>query len=317
MDDYMIDEFLIEANEMFELAEIGLLNIDKGQDFDPNFNQIFRSFHNLKGAAGMFNLEDLQSHMHKIETLFESTRDKGVISKNEIDFFLDSIDAARATLNKDEVQFDYVDSLTELTSNDSSAKGTHEEKIKKAQEHVEKRIEHQNNPLVFVVDDEIDIVEILTFGLETEGYRVVGFTNGQDLIKELHQEPDLILSDIKMPHIDGVKLLKEVHEITPEVPFIFFSGFITKEVMLESLPLGAQGFLEKPIDLGYVKSISRLAINRYRAKKLLEKSVDYILYQFSDLDKYLEASGKENIRNTLKIELETILEQKKIIKSAA
>lgn len=314
MDEYMVDEFLIEANEMFELAEVSLLNIDKGEDFDSNFNQIFRSFHNLKGAAGMFNLADLQEHMHKVETLFESTRDAGQISKKEIDFFLDSIDAARSILNKEDYNFTVVASLNELEEQTDSS---HKDKIEKRIETVEKSVSNKNSPLVFVVDDEVDIVEILQFGLESEGYRVMGFTCGDELIKNLHEDPDLILSDIKMPKIDGLGLLKEVHSLTPDIPFIFFSGYITKEVMLEALPLGAQGFLEKPIDLDYVRSISKVAINRYRAKKLLEKSIDYILYQFSDLDKYLESTGQESIRTALKIELENILEQKRILKTAA
>jgi CheY-like chemotaxis protein len=318
MDDYMVEEFLIEASEMFELAEVSLLNIDKGEDFDENFNQIFRSFHNLKGAAGMFNLARLQEHMHKVETLFESTREIGSISKKEIDFFLDSIDAARSILNNEDVDFHIVSQLTELEALDEvQSNEVYKEKIEKVKEVVESSIKKKNSPLVFVVDDEIDIVEILQFGLESEGYRVKGYTNGEALLNDLHDEPDLILSDIKMPEIDGLALLKKVHEMTPEVPFIFFSGYITKEVMLDALPLGAQGFLEKPIDLNYVKSISRMAINRFRAKKLLEKSVDYIMYQFSDLDKYLESTGQENIRRTLKIELENLLEQKRVMRKSA
>ncbi|WP_127716519.1 response regulator [Halobacteriovorax sp. HLS] len=315
MEDAMIDEFLIEADEMFELAEVGLLNIDKGESFDVNFNQIFRSFHNLKGAAGMFGLELLQEHMHKVETLFESTRDIGKISKKEIDFFLDAVDVARDILKGEDVDFVVVDKLSDLDQEVTLS--VHVDKIKKVKEAVEHSVINKNTPLVFIVDDEEEIVEILSFALESEGYRVKGYTNGHDLVEDLEEDPDLILSDIKMPEIDGLKLLKEVHAVHPEIPFIFFSGFITKEVMMESLSYGAQGFLEKPIDLEYVKKMARLAINRYRSKKLLEKSIDYIMYQFSDLDKYLEESGKENVRRTLKTELEIILEQRKNLKNAA
>jgi len=316
IDDSMIEEFYVEALEMFEMAEVGLLNIDKGEDFEGNFNLIFRSFHNLKGAAGMFNLQELQSHMHKLETLFEETKKLNNLSKVQIDFFLDGVDCAKSLLEGEAPEFTFVNKIEEL---DTVEENTiqHEEKVKRAIVDINKFEEKKNSPLVFIVDDEPVIVELLSEALKDTGYRIEGYSDATELLNNLDKSPDLVLSDIKMPGLDGLRLLEKINSIKPNLPLVFISAYITKEAIFEALSLGAQGFIEKPINIDYVLKISSLVIRRYKAHKLLNKSIDYMLYQYSDLDKYLEESGKENIRKSLKNDLESILEQRKILKSVS
>ncbi|OUR96121.1 hypothetical protein A9Q84_07090 [Halobacteriovorax marinus] len=316
IDDSMKEDFYIEALEMFEMAEVGLLNIDRGEGFEENFNLIFRSFHNLKGAAGMFDLQALQAHMHKLETLFEETKSECRLSKVQIDFFLDGVDCAKLLLEGKESSFSFVDHMTDLNDVKLNAK-VHEEKVEKAHKEIDLFEDRKNQSLIFVVDDEPVIVEILTDALQNADCKIVGFNSGKELLENLDQNPDLILSDIKMPELDGLNLLKRLSEIRMDLPLIFISGYITKDAMVEALSLGAQGFVEKPIDIDYVKKITSLVIRRYKAHKLLNKSIDYMLYQFSDLDSYLEESGKENIRKSLKNDLESILEQRKILKAVS
>jgi FixJ family two-component response regulator len=85
------------------------------------------------------------------------------------------------------------------------------------------------------------------------------------------------------------------------------SGAITKERVLELIKYDVCGFIEKPFLEEDVKGIVDRAFNISQLNTLLSKSINYILYQFSDLDSYLKQIGKENIRVTLKEELKNII----------
>lgn len=327
LDDSMLDEFRVEAAEMFEEAEAGLLNIDRGEDFSENYNLIFRAFHSLKGAAGMFGLEALQGHMHKLENLFEQIKSHGEIPKAMVDYLLDGVDAARSILDGEEVSFVHQD-LSDFTG-EEVAQATEEVSVEQApveevatpvqeaephRHEAPEKFDYQEG-LVYIVDDEPEICEVISEILESENFVTKSFTSGKDLLKSLEERtPEAILSDINMPELSGVELLSEVHKQDHEIPVLFISAFVTKEIMLEALNYGAYGFIEKPFENVMIISSTRNAVKKSRASKLLNKSIDYILYQFSDLDAYLEKEGKDSIRMALKKDLEIILEQKKLLK---
>jgi hypothetical protein len=85
--------------------------------------------------------------------------------------------------------------------------------------------------------------------------------------------------------------------------------------MLDALSNGAYGFIEKPFNEVYLKSICDNAFEKSMTKRLLQKSINYILYQFSDLDNYLKDQGKDSLRISLKQELTNILDQQKKLKA--
>jgi len=323
-DEFMLDEFKVEAAEMFEEAEQGLLSIDRGEDFFNNYNSIFRAFHSLKGAAGMFGIDKLQAHMHKLESFFESLKDESYLTKEEVDYFLDGVDASKALLDGQEIDFQYMTERSESGGEETKVvndKTTEEVKpsvtpINKAKrlENIEKKSEHAG--VIFIVDDEPDIVDIIVSILTKENYEIHKFTEASKLISALDDvKPDCILSDIKMPDLDGMQMLEKISEIAENVPVIFISAYITKDIMIKGLSNGAYGFIDKPFEETFVIPIVRNAVNRRQALKLLTKSIDYILYQFSDLDTYLKETGKESVRQTLKTDISNILEQRKILVS--
>lgn len=102
-----LQEFKTEALELLETAEKSLLKLDEGAAFEPEYNAIFRTFHNLKGAAGMMEFVALQSHMHSLENILTKFKETGSIPKEHIDLFLRGIDATRTILEGKEVQFSF------------------------------------------------------------------------------------------------------------------------------------------------------------------------------------------------------------------
>ena len=317
-DDSMIEEFKIEAQEMFETSEDGFLKIEKGEDFIQNYNLIFRAFHSLKGAAGMFGLDALQSHMHKLESLFEAQKSNGKLDKAQIDYFLNGIDVAKSLLEGEEASFKYysIEEFKKISQQNVEAK----EKptpVEAARPVVKPAPQMSNKRgLFYIVDDEQQILDILSGLISDLNFAVKTFKSAKELLAEVEDDaPDVILSDIKMPEMSGDQLIKEIRNKDIDTPVIFISGYISKEVMLEALSYGAYGFIEKPFNEVYLKSICDNAFEKTMTKRLLQKSINYILYQFSDLDQYLKEQGKESLRASLKQELTNILNQQKKLKA--
>jgi CheY-like chemotaxis protein len=102
---------------------------------------------------------------------------------------------------------------------------------------------------ILVVDDEFDIVDVLSDLLTAEGYRVVTAGNGREgLARAAETRPDLILLDRMMPVVDGAEMLRLLHE-DPEltsIPVVMMSAAEGRRLSQE---LGCADFLKKPFDL--------------------------------------------------------------------
>ena len=104
---------------------------------------------------------------------------------------------------------------------------------------------------VLLIEDDHNIRENTAEMLELSGFHVIVAENGQEGIQELTKiKPDVILCDIKMPHLDGFSVLtkfKEIKEIA-HVPFIFFSASVEKKEVEQAFALGIDGYIRKPFD---------------------------------------------------------------------
>ena len=101
---------------------------------------------------------------------------------------------------------------------------------------------------VLIVDDEPDIIEIVQFAIENEGYETLTASNAKEALAVFDQsEVDLIISDVRMPGGDGIELLDGVMERENSKPVIFVTGFSDLSVP-EALDRGAAAVFSKPID---------------------------------------------------------------------
>jgi len=112
---------------------------------------------------------------------------------------------------------------------------------------------------ILLVDDEEPIRIILRLSLEDLGYEIATAANGRealDLIPEF--APDVVLSDIKMPGMDGIELLKAIKTSYPDIEVIMISGHGDMELAIKSLQLEATDFLTKPVrDVILQRALSR------------------------------------------------------------
>ena len=108
-----------------------------------------------------------------------------------------------------------------------------------------------SRPTILVVEDEKAILEIITFFLEDEGYRVVQALNGEAALSLLRvAQPDLIISDIRMPGMDGFAFCEAVRANPDfgQLPFIFLTGRDERADVRRGMGLGADDYLTKPFE---------------------------------------------------------------------
>jgi two-component system alkaline phosphatase synthesis response regulator PhoP len=102
---------------------------------------------------------------------------------------------------------------------------------------------------ILVVDDEADIVRMLKYNLEKEGYEVITASNGKAAIEKAHTRPDLIVLDVMMPQMDGWEVIRQLKRTqdTASIPVLFLTAKGTEIDEVLGLELGADDYIIKPI----------------------------------------------------------------------
>lgn len=121
-------------------------------------------------------------------------------------------------------------------------------------------------PRILVVDDEESIREFLQIMLKKEGYEISLAEDGQKAIEILQKKTfDMVISDLQMPHVTGMELLKHVKENYPDLVFMMITAFGTTENAVEAMKMGAYDYLTKPFKLDEVRLVVQ---NALRAQNL-------------------------------------------------
>ena len=122
------------------------------------------------------------------------------------------------------------------------------------------------NNKVWIVDDDQSIRWVLERALLKEQLEPISFENAQDLLQRLGTDrPDVIISDIRMPGLDGLALLEEIKHKTPDVPVIIMTAFPDLGRVVSSFQGGAYEYLPKPFDIDELLSLVKRAMQRYPA----------------------------------------------------
>ena len=121
---------------------------------------------------------------------------------------------------------------------------------------------------ILVVDDDRSMREFLEILLDREGYEVVSAANGKtamDLCKR--QKFDLVITDLKMPKVSGIDLMKNIKEISPETMVILITAYASGETAIEAMQEGAHDYLEKTFDVEDLKSAVKDALSKKGVKE--------------------------------------------------
>ena len=128
---------------------------------------------------------------------------------------------------------------------------------------------------VWVADDDRSIRWVLEKALAKEGYVVSSFDSGEKLLDRLaHDTPNLIISDIRMPGMDGIRLLDEIKQRSARVPVIVMTAYSDVERAVSAFQGGAFEFLSKPFDVDEMVGLVRRALRPQQSERLQDKSGD-------------------------------------------
>ncbi|HSW39529.1 MAG TPA: sigma-54 dependent transcriptional regulator [Acidobacteriota bacterium] len=121
---------------------------------------------------------------------------------------------------------------------------------------------------ILLVDDEPNIIEVLEIALVDEGMKVLTSRSGREALAILRDNDiDLVVSDIKMPDISGVELLREARTFTPDTVFIMITAFADTETAIEALQHGACDYITKPFRIEDLRGVLRRALARNVRRK--------------------------------------------------
>lgn len=116
---------------------------------------------------------------------------------------------------------------------------------------------------LLIVDDEQSYRQLLSLVFEGDGHHIRTAMNGRDALEKLQAEPaDVIISDVKMPDMDGIELLRAVREFLPDTGMVMMTAFATVDTAREAFKLGADDFIQKPFDVEELKLIVKKALDK-------------------------------------------------------
>lgn len=118
---------------------------------------------------------------------------------------------------------------------------------------------------ILVVDDERDMRLLLRYQLEQEGYQIAEASDGKVALRVLQEcSPGVIITDVRMPFMSGLELLREVKQAAPNIEVIVATGYAEVETAIECLRAGAFDLVRKPFDIHEMYSCVARAVDRYR-----------------------------------------------------
>lgn len=328
-DESEIEEFKVETEELLDTGEEALIASESGKDFNSQYDSIFRTFHSIKGAAGMIGIDPLQSLMHNLENNLTTCKGVG-ITKEQATYFLNGIDAARKILHGETAEFDETfptetssaagSSPAPSPSTQTSAQPTPSPSTQSSAEPASRasppKPSKDQKGLIYIVDDESQILDILQEITTEAGFSCETYEDGNVMLEALKtRRPDVVLTDMKMPTISGLDLLKEIRKSDPDLPVVFLSAYLTIDILSDAIAHGVHSALKKPCDEVEMLNVLNSAYKRSQITKLLNKSINLIMYQFSDLVEFLEKEGKTDIANSLNSEIKDMLVLRKKIRT--
>ncbi|GFE62530.1 sigma-54 dependent transcriptional regulator [Geobacter sp. AOG2] len=138
-------------------------------------------------------------------------------------------------------------------------------------------------PKILIIDDDTSLRRVLEYNLQEAGYQIVAAASGEEGLRLFGEEaPALVITDMKMPGMDGLQVLKAVKERSPETLVMIITAFGTVDIAVEAMKLGAYDYITKPFNrdelrltVGKALQFTGLAAENKRLKNQLADRSDF------------------------------------------
>ena len=156
---------------------------------------------------------------------------------------------------------------------------------------------------ILIVDDEDDIIDLLQYNLEQEGYRTLSAKNGLDGIDVARQEkPDLIILDVMMPGINGIEVCRRLRQdaYLRHTPILMLTARTEEETQVQGLDVGADIYFSKPISIPVLSSQIRALLRTSTRGETPPDTLTIHNLQI-DRDRYLVYIERENVAEEVRL----------------
>jgi len=157
-------------------------------------------------------------------------------------------------------------------------------------------VDSDSLPRVLVVDDEPSVVEVFREFLSGEGYALSVALSGEEAVRLIPEiKPDLVLTDINLPGLSGLEVMRFAKRVDPEVAVIVVTGYASASTAIDALREGAYDYVTKPFDLDDVQQIVERGIANRRLKAINRRLVEE-LSQKNEILQHHEHELREKVR---------------------
>jgi len=153
---------------------------------------------------------------------------------------------------------------------------------------------------ILVVDDEKDIVDLLSYNLSKEGFAVITARNGKEALEKVKQKPELIILDVMMPEMNGLQVIQELKKDkkTASIPVLLLTAKGSETDEIVGLEIGADDYIVKPVKIG--KIVARVHAVLRRQDQAAQKTIPQIdIITIKDLEinvsSYTASIGKQKL----------------------
>jgi DNA-binding NtrC family response regulator len=138
---------------------------------------------------------------------------------------------------------------------------------------------------ILVADDEVALLELLTLALTGPETEVEGVTTGLDAIKKYEESHyDIVITDIQMPGITGIELIRRLKEFNRITEFIIVTGYASMDTALEAVKLGASDYVVKPFRIDELN----VSVNNAKEKVVLKRMNKELLERLENFHQEIE-----------------------------
>ncbi len=151
---------------------------------------------------------------------------------------------------------------------------------------------------ILVIDDEKYLLEVIMMGLEEEGYRVDGFSNPNEALEKFKENPyDAVITDIRMPEISGLEVLRRCKEVSPETAVLLITAYSSIDSAIEAIRSNASDYIRKPFRMKELVLRLKAALKKARIEEMIGNLQEEKLEEFKIIGKNLKVA---EIRSKIK-----------------
>ena len=339
-------DFLFEAGELLEEIEQNLIGLERSENPGDLINSLFRYIHTIKGSAHISGFKKLGEFVHKLENLLGSLRDEKLSLNNDIcdllfvgsdltkqmveshtreqentvetgeleekiKLLLSDIDQAESGQEEVQKNFGFFDSDSNTpASEENKPPPSYKAPTNVGADSSKELISKLSTSTILICDDDEATRSYMCEYLDDENFKTLSATNGAEALELIKANSiDLVISDLKMPVMDGVTLLKNIRTFDSKIPVILISGYSEKFSLTQIINLNVEGLAEKPFDMDELLPKINVCLRLKKTKDAVVHLTATNYQVYIKLTKLLIEAKIDKQEHNLKHDLESKLDQ--------